>query len=181
MVDEKDYYFNEIFEEYKRLGEIQGFGKKLGNGSFGIVKEVIYKNKQFAGKLTIKDSIAERELSEDLKGSNIIKFYKVCNPISKYGNTYHLIIMEKAILKDLGKLNQYFHEHNLLKLIFRNCFNNEVSDSLLRYYSSHYRNIFLFFRSCLLLGHGIIRKLFAISKFLQYHRLLRLGLSLCLL
>ena len=135
MVDEKDYYFNEIFEEYKRLGEIQGFGKKLGNGSFGIVKEVIYKNKQFAGKLTIKDSIAERELSEDLKGSNIIKFYKVCNPISKYGNTYHLIIMEKAILKDLGKLNQYFHEHNLLKLIFRNCFNNEVSDSLLRYYS----------------------------------------------
>ena len=135
MNTEKDYNFDEIFEDYKGLGEIQGYLKKLGKGSFGVVNEVIYKNKICAGKLTVKDSVAERELSEDLKGSNIIRFYKVCNPIVKYGNTYHLIIMEKAMLKDLGKLNNYFHEHNLLKLIYKNNFDKEASDTLIRYYA----------------------------------------------
>ena len=43
--------------------------------------------------------------------------------------------MEKAILRDLGKLNNYFHDHNLLKLKVENIFDEPLEDTLLRYYA----------------------------------------------
>ena len=42
--------------------------------------------------------------------------------------------MEKAILRDLGKLSDYYHNHNLLKLIY-NPFNEMAGDSLVRFYT----------------------------------------------
>ena len=143
MKAQYDFYFDEIFKDYKDLGEIQAYGNdKLGKGAFGIVKEVKYKNKICAGKLIVKQSSGEVVFSEDLKGPNIVKIYKICRPIIKYGNTYQLIIMEKAILNDLGKLNIFFHNKNLLRLIFKNAFNKELSDSLLRFYTKQLINGF---------------------------------------
>ena len=137
MEENIEFFFDEVFKEYMIQGEIQEIGKILGKGSFGIVREVKFKNKIVAGKLIVKESLSETEYSDDLKGPNIIRFFKVCKPIYKYGKIYHLIIMEKAILKDLGKLNNYFHKENLLKLIYKNCFDEEFSDSGLRFYARH--------------------------------------------
>ena len=45
-----------------------------------------------------------------------------------------MILMEKAVLRDLGKLNYFFICHNLLKLI-HNPFEENLGDNLLRFYS----------------------------------------------
>ena len=47
--------------------------------------------------------------------------------------------MEKAILRDLGKLNEFFHRHNLLKLIYIP-FIEKAGDNLLRFYSNQIIN-----------------------------------------
>ena len=46
------------------------------------------------------------------------EFLKKENDINKIGKDYDLNIMDKDVLRDLGKLNEFFHRHNLLKLIF---------------------------------------------------------------
>ena len=134
-VNQKDAQYEEIFKEYKYSGDIEDYGKDLGKGSFGVVKDVKFKNKSFAGKLIMKDTSEEDKLTSDLRGPNIIRIHKICKPKVKHGNTYHLVIMEKAILRDLGKLNNYFHEHNLLKLKIENLFDEQLEDTLLRYYT----------------------------------------------
>jgi len=78
------------------------------------------------------------QFAADLKGQNIIKITKI---ISKHinGENYNLIIMEKAILRDLGKLNDYYHNHNLLKLIYQP-FDEEAGDFLVRFYAKQIIN-----------------------------------------
>ena len=127
--------FEDIFKEYKNSGDIQEFGKDLGKGAFGVVKDVKFKNKSFAGKLVMKDTSEEDRLTQELRGPNIIRIQKICKPKIRNGNTFHLVIMEKAILRDLGKLNNYFHDHNLLKLKVENIFDEPLEDTLLRYYA----------------------------------------------
>jgi len=127
--------FEEIFKEYKSSGDIQEYGKDLGKGAFGVVKDVKFKNKTFAGKLVMKDTSEEDRLTSELRGPNIIRIQKICRPKVRGGNTYHLVIMEKAILRDLAKLNTYFHEHNLLKLKYEKPFDEPLVDTLLRYYA----------------------------------------------
>jgi len=83
----------------------------------------------------MKDTSEEDRLTQELRGPNIIRIQKICKPKIRNGNTYHLVIMEKAILRDLGKLNNYFHEHNLLKLKIENPFDEPLEDTLLRYYA----------------------------------------------
>ena len=127
--------FEEIFKEYVSSGDIQDYGKDLGKGAFGVVKDVKFKNKSFAGKLVMKDTAEEDRLTSELRGPNIIRIQKICRPKIRSGRTYHLVIMEKAILRDLGKLNNYFHDHNLLKLKVEKIFDEPLSDTLLRYYA----------------------------------------------
>ena len=134
MEENSDILFDELFQDYKNRGDIQEFGKVIGRGGYGRVRDVKYKNKSFAGKLFIKNNYDESKEISDLRGPNIIKIQKICEPRQKDGNTYQLILMEKAILRDLGKLNQYLHEKNLLRLIFDHCFDEPLSDSLLRFY-----------------------------------------------
>ena len=45
-----------------------------------------------------------------------------------------MILMEKAILRDLGKLNNSYFCYNLLKLIYEP-FDKHLGDNLLRFYS----------------------------------------------
>ena len=127
--------FEEIFREYQSSGDINSFGKDLGRGAFGVVKDVKIKNKTFAGKLVMKDTSEEDKLTSELRGPNIIRIQKICKPKIRGGQVYHLVIMEKAILRDLGKLNNYFHEHNLLKLKIEKPFDEPLEDTLLRYYA----------------------------------------------
>lgn len=135
MANPQDIQFEEIFKEYKYSNDIDEYGKDLGKGSFGVVKDVKIKNKSYAGKLVMKDVTEEIRLTQELRGPNIIRIQKICKPKVKNNATYHLVIMEKAILRDLGKLNNYYHEHNLLKLKLDYPFDEQMEDTLLRYYA----------------------------------------------
>ena len=125
----------EIFEKFKN-GEITGIGKLLGRGAFGEVRDIIFKNKTAAGKLIKRESneiTEEEKFSQELRGQNIIKINKIYTKEIK-DEWYDLVIMEKAILRDLGKLNEFYHGHNLLKLI-NEPFDEAAGDNLLRFYS----------------------------------------------
>jgi serine/threonine protein kinase len=50
--------------------------------------------------------------------------------------------MEKAILRDLGKLNEFYFKHNLLKTIYEP-FKEKVGDNLLRFYGRQVINALL--------------------------------------
>ena len=103
----------EIFEKFLEPAEI---GKVLGKGAFGEVRDVIIKGKTMAGKIIKKEKLEqtdEEKYSEELRGQNIIKISKILQ--KKIGESYYsLIIMEKAVLRDLGKLNEFYFRHNLL-------------------------------------------------------------------
>jgi serine/threonine protein kinase len=138
MSDKKD--IREIFESFRIDGNFEKVDKLLGRGSFGEVRDIIYKSKPMAGKI-VKMKENEQfgeQFAADLKGQNIIKISKI---ISKQinGENYNLIIMEKALLRDLGKLNDYYHNHNLLKLIYQP-FDEEAGDFLVRFYAKQIIN-----------------------------------------
>ena len=75
----------------------------------------------------------EISLAQELRGPNIIKINKI---ITKTINNeeYELIIMEKALLRDLGKLNEFFFIGSFLKIIY-NPFEEKCGDNLMRFYS----------------------------------------------
>ena len=116
---------------------IEKYRNKLGSGSDGTIFEVKVKgnNKLLAGKLisNIKDKKKERlEMIQELQGHNIIKIEGLLNQTIK-NEKYTMIIMEKAVLRDLGKLNYYYFSHNLLKLI-HNPFEEYLGNNLMRFY-----------------------------------------------
>lgn len=132
--------YSKYFEDFKKDPQygIDYFGKPLGKGAYGEVREVKLNNsvKMMAAKLVKKgnnDDNNEIMIAQDLRGYNIIKINKTISKQFDDGE-YTLIIMEKAILRDLGKLNEYFHKHNLLKLI-ADTFYQDISDNLLRFYA----------------------------------------------
>ena len=126
----------DIYEKFKESCEFTKVGKLLGRGAFGEVRDIVIRNKTMAGKLVKKENdekSEEEKYGVDLRGQNIIKINKIYT--KTINNTqYDLIIMEKAVLRDLGKLSEFYHKHNLLKLIF-NPFKEAASDNLLRFYS----------------------------------------------
>ena len=148
-----DYAFKAFKEKYKT--EIAQIGKILGKGAFGEVRDVKYKNKAMAIKIMERDKeekIEGEKLAINLRSHNIIRIQKIYEG-EKFKNTsreknkensnsseyYDFIIMEKAVLRDLGKLNEFYHRHNLLKLIKNDpdnyIFNENTGDSLLRFYA----------------------------------------------
>jgi serine/threonine protein kinase len=156
-----DYAFKAFKEKYKT--EIAQIGKILGKGAFGEVRDVKYKNKAMAVKIMERDKeekIEGEKLAINLRNYNIIKIQKIYEG-EKFKNTsrdkskdkannsnssdyYDFIIMEKAVLRDLGKLNEFYHRHNLLKLIKDDpdsyIFNENTGDSLLRFYAKQIIN-----------------------------------------
>ena len=131
--------FDYIYKKFEDEEDIEYFGRPLGKGSYGEVRDVKMKNanKMMAAKLYIKKkSELQGEISypERLRGPNIVKINKTIEQqIDNY--TYALVIMEKALLRDLGKLSKFYHHHNLLKLIFKFAFDEKLGNSLLRYYT----------------------------------------------
>ena len=131
MLPNKSKYDN-VFQEFKKLEpEIKDFTRLLGKGAFGEVREARIGSKLFAAKLVEKEKSDNVE-PEKLRGSNIIRIFKVSERkiFEKY---YDLIIMEKAVLNNIGKLFDYLCDKNLLKLI-NIPINGIISDSLLRFF-----------------------------------------------
>ena len=125
--------YDDIFANFKENDEdIQDFQRTLGRGAFGEVREVLIGSKMYAAKLVTKEKSDNIE-PEKLRGSNIIKIVKISERQIK-DKYYDLIVMEKAVLKDIGTLISFLNERNLLKLIF-NPFNNSYENNLLRFFA----------------------------------------------
>ena len=133
--DNKD--LQHIYEEFIDGNDLTEVGRVIGKGTFGEVRDIRYKNKIMAGKLIKSNGQVgqseEEKITLELRGQNIIKINKILTKTIG-SEEYTLIIMEKAPLKDLGKLSEFYHKHNLLKLIF-DPFEQKVGESLLRFYS----------------------------------------------
>ena len=125
--------YDEVFKKFKDLDEdIEDFRRTLGRGAFGEVREVLIGSKVYAAKLVEKEKSDNLE-PERLRGANIIKIVKISE--RQIGaKFYDLIIMEKAVLKDIGTLINFICEKNLLKLI-NNPFNELIGDNLLRFFT----------------------------------------------
>ena len=140
MRNERD--LSSIYKQFMKNGDISEIGRLLGRGGFGEVREIKYnKSKVMAGKLLKKKNNAmldEEKYGLELRGQNIIKINKIYTRKID-GNYYDLIIMEKALLRDLGKLNDFYHKINLLKTLY-NPFEEFVGDVILRFYSKQIIN-----------------------------------------
>ena len=139
LIGQKTDYLG-IFNYFQKDKHFSSVGKLLGKGSFGEVRDIAVKNKIMAGKVVKMKNFEKNGeyIAYDLRGQNIIKINRIIQK-NIDGEDYFLIIMEKAILRDLGKLTDYFHNHNLLKLIF-NPFNEVAGDNLIRFYSKQIVN-----------------------------------------
>ena len=153
--------FRGFYQRYPN--EINSLGKILGKGAFGEVRDVKYKGKPMAVKIMEKsededDKLQGEKLAINLRNNNIIKIQKIYEKekFKESSNnsternkertsrstekTYDFIIMEKAVLRDLGKLNEFYYRHNLLKLIKLNIddnyiFDENTGDNLIRFYA----------------------------------------------
>ena len=127
-----------IFEMFRENNkDIKTIGKCMGKGRSSIVREIIMTNdRELVGKLIEKkkgQKSEEGKTDSILRGENFIGIKKIIS--SKIGGkNYDLILMEKAVLRDFGKLNMFFRLHNLLKIIY-NPFEEVVGDNLFRFYS----------------------------------------------
>ena len=131
--------FDEIFDIFKKENDnIKSFGKTLGKGAYGEVRDAKLKNstKPMAAKLIMKkkDDTGEIFYAKILRGQNIVKV-NLTEEKEIEGNKYELIIMEKSLLNNLNVINKYYHGHRILKLIFNRPFEEYCGDNLLRYYT----------------------------------------------
>lgn len=152
---------SELFKIFQKNYNIK-IGKFLGKGGFGEVREIISsKGKIYAGKL-VKKKIRRRNDKSNQKGSqkekgsgsgsgseseeeeniilflkspNIVKIHRILEEkINKNGQEeiYNLVIMEKAILKNLKTFNKNIYSQNLCNLI-NEPFKEVIGDTLLKF------------------------------------------------
>ena len=147
--------FDKIFDIFVQKFNIEK-GKLLGKGGFGILKEIKNKNKNkiYAAKLIKKkvkisnpgsDEAKDKLKINDndnsdiimrLKNPNIVKIYQICEEKYLIDNTeeiFNLIIMEKAVLKDLRTFIKSLFNSNIDNLIYIP-FTDIIGDNLLRFF-----------------------------------------------
>ena len=130
--------FNIFKAKYEKITEIS---KVIGKGKNYIIREIKYKNRPYAAKLAKRERnvlLNNYKLFLDIKANNIQNIHNIYTILidDKY---YDLIIEDKAPLRDINKMNEFYHKHDLLKLIY-NPFNEVVSDTLLRFYATQIIN-----------------------------------------
>ena len=116
---------------------ILSFGKDLGKGAYGAIKEVKtnISYKPMVSKLLYKkinDTVDLKDILE-FRGPNIVKIFRILNATVNNKN-YSMVLMEKASLKDLSVLHDYYINHNLLKLL-HNPFIQIISENFSRFYA----------------------------------------------
>ena len=127
---------SETKEDLEKIKEFEKngikIGKSLGKGKFGLVTEVFYKDKIFAGKL-IKEERDSKEcdLILQFKSPYIVKIIKIFND-----GIYNFILMEKA-LTDLKTFVDKNRENNIQKLIINPFYDGIISDNLFKYFAKH--------------------------------------------
>lgn len=101
--------FKQFLEEDKNIESIKDFCDTEN----GIIKDIRYKGKQCLAKVTEKlDGI---DYAKNLKGPNLVKIYKILE--TEYDKKmYNMIVMEKAVLRDLGMLNEHLKRSNCFRL-----------------------------------------------------------------
>jgi serine/threonine protein kinase len=105
----------DYIKKFEDEDDIEYFGISLGKGSYGEVREVKIKNasKMMACQIiNKKKSELPGEISylERLRGPNIVKTNKTIEKeIDNY--THELVILEKALFRDLEKLSEFYHNH----------------------------------------------------------------------
>ena len=135
---------NEIFDKICKNNKIIPTKKILGIGGFGIVKEVQYKYKTYAGKLIERNKNTkynESDLILEFKGPNIIQIYKIFTEVID-DVTYDLILMEKAPLRNLNCLVKFIYQNNTLNLIYETPFESIIGDNFVRYFLKNIINSF---------------------------------------
>ena len=86
------------------------YRKSIGEGTFGVVKDIFHKNKNYVVKIIIKkdkkEETGEKKLTCDINDPHITKIKKIIVNFKYKKNNkdyyYDIIIMEKANLKDLS-------------------------------------------------------------------------------
>ena len=140
MSNDENKKIFEAFKQDKENGIIK-FDRTLGKGSYGEIRDVQINTsyKIMAAKLITKEPKNKDCLSivKDLRGPNIVKIVHIISKMID-NKPYSLVIMEKAALRDLGKLSEFFHNYNLLRTINKpfNDYKNEsyTGENLLRFY-----------------------------------------------
>jgi len=135
MSIKKKYDFKFIFEKFKKENKLTDFGKLLGKGNLYEIRDIKYKNELMVGKIIKEknyETIDVLNAYSELYGQNIIKTKMMMQETIENEN-YTLIIMEKALLKDLDKLTRYYFGYNLLGTIYFP-FKEKIGDNLLRFY-----------------------------------------------
>ena len=124
--------FEEIKKEFKKFGI--KIGNPLGEGKFGFVREMKFKNKSYAGKLEKKEGKNnECDLILQFKSPNIVKIVKIFDINSGF---YYLILMEKA-LKDLNDFIKQSEDNSLQKLIIDPFYDGIIGDILFKYFAKN--------------------------------------------
>ena len=139
--------FDKIFEIFKKENDnIQSFGKTLGKGAYGEVRDAKLKNsnKPMAAKLIMKkkdDEAGEIFYAKILRGENIVKV-NLTEEKEIEKNKYELTIMEKSLLNNLEIISKFYHHPDcrILKLIVKEPFEENASNNLLRYYTKQIVN-----------------------------------------
>ena len=117
---------------------IKKIGNVLGHGPHSEVRDIIMnKNKKYAGKLI---EIQKNQNSDEivLKGKNIVNIHKIISKTLK-DKYYELILMEKAVLRDLGTLNSAYFNRKILNHIY-NPFDEILGDNFLRFFAKQIIN-----------------------------------------
>ena len=126
--------YDKIFKEFKnKENDIQDFPKIYDQDGPGRIREIIYKGRPFLAKLVEKNPKNDFDINK-FRGPHLLKIFNIISR-KHNGTEYDLIIMEKAVLNNLGKLIQFMREHQkLLKLIY-NPFSEIISDNILRFFT----------------------------------------------
>ena len=114
------------------------FSENIGKGSFGVVKDIFHKNKNYVVKIIKKrdekDTTGENKLTCDINDPHITKIKKIIVNFKYKKNNkdyyYDIIIMEKANLKDLSnffKSSKFFLINTPFKEVY--------GDNILRFLS----------------------------------------------
>ena len=127
----RDNELIEIAKQFEAKNNIK-FGEKIGGGGYGIVLN-IKTYKDLVAKLIKKEKNDEVSHIFDIIGPNITKIVKICDTNREEKEQYHLIIMEKANLKDLYTIRKEA-DNKLFNFIINSPFEGLLPDNLIRYY-----------------------------------------------